>query len=375
MTLAEAIGAIGLLRGNPLAMERDRHMTVERRGRRVFLRRAAASLAAIELAGCAWPSTSPSARWTARQFHNQPVDSHLHSFLVDMWTEVAKQSDGRLVVTVYAQNNQIPGSDPGALAMLQGGELEFFALMGGILAKAVPATEIQGLPFAFATHAQVHQANDGELGAYLGRECAAKGIYRFQYGLMENGFRQIGMIDRAITTPDDLAAMRIRVPDGEMFRDLFSTLGAKPVTVNISGLYEALKVHSVDGQENPLVVTEFNKLYEVSRYQSMTNHMWSGFNLIANQRYWVQLPDDIQQIVLINVKKYVALQRASTDRLNHELETTLAQRGQHFNQADHKSFQGRLGDGFYARWKQQLGSAGWNALEQYVGRLGVSRSV
>ena len=48
----------------------------------------------------------------------------------------------------------------------------------------------------------MHQVNDGRLGEYLGRECAAKGIYRFQYGLLENGFRQIGMIDRPIRTAD-----------------------------------------------------------------------------------------------------------------------------------------------------------------------------
>jgi tripartite ATP-independent transporter DctP family solute receptor len=350
-------------------------MNIKDLDRRNFLVRLASLAAVAELGACAWTPAAKAAQWNAKQFHNQPTDSHLHSFLVDLWSQVAKESDGRLVVTVYAQNNQIPGSDPAALDMLQRGDLEFFALMGGILAKAVPATEIQGLPFAFANHAQVHQVNDGALGAYLGRECAAKGIYRFQYGLMENGFRQIGMIDRAITTPEGLAGMRIRVPDGEMFRDLFATLGATPVTINISGLYEAMKVRRVDGQENPLVVTEFNKLYEVSRNQSMTNHMWSGFNLLANQAYWNKLPDDVQQIVLRNVKKYVALQRAYTDSLNNELITTLAQRGQRFNTADRASFQRRLGDGFYARWKQQLGSTAWDLLEQQVGKLGASRTV
>ena len=326
-------------------------------------------LGAAALAGCGSPPGSSRATWSARQFHNQPAQSHQHTFLVDMWNQVGKETGGRLIVTVYPQNNQIAGSDPGALDMLQQGELEFFTLMRGILGRVVPAAEIQGLPFAFSSHAQVHQVNDGRLGEYLGRECAAKGIYRFQYGLLENGFRQIGMIDRPIRTADDLIGTRIRVPDGDMFRDLFSSLGAQPVTINIRELYDSLKNRTVDGQENPLVITEVNRLYEVSRHQSMTNHMWSGFNLLANLKFWNTLPEDIQQVVLRNVTRYVALQRTYTNDLNRQLETTLAQRGQQFNTADVGSFRSKLGDGFYRRWKNQLGGTAWELLEQQVGRL------
>ena len=337
--------------------------------RRSFLS-ATAAVAATGLSGCAIQTSKSQSGWVAKQFHNQPAQSHQHSFLVDMWDQVRIETDGRLSVIVYPQNNQIAGSDPGALDMLQKGDLEFFTLMGGILGRAVPVMEIQGLPFAFTSHSQVHEVNDGEFGAYLGRECSARGIHRFQYGLLENGFRQIGMIDRPIRTASDLAGMRMRVPDGEMFRDLFSSLDAVPVTVNIRELYEALRAHKVDGQENPLVITEVNKLYEVSKHQSMTNHMWSGFNLLSNLRFWNGLPADVQGVVNRNVKKYVTAQRLYTNNLNRNLETSLAAGGQIFNTADVTTFRRKLGDGFYQRWKTQLGSTAWNLLEAQVGKLG-----
>src|SRR4051812_6764449 len=229
-------------------------------------RRLLAAGVAMAAAGCVSEPAPRPARWTAKQFHNQPALSHQHQFLTDLWLQVYKETDGRLNVTVYPQNNHLAGSDPAALDMLQSGELEFFTLMGGILGRKVPAAEIQGLPFAFTSHAQVHRVNDGTLGEYLGRECAAKGIYRFQYGLLENGFRNISMIDRPVNGAEDLRGVRMRVPDGQMSRDLFSALEAEPVTINIRDLYEALKSKRVDGQENPLVVTEINKLYEVTRY-------------------------------------------------------------------------------------------------------------
>jgi tripartite ATP-independent transporter DctP family solute receptor len=339
-------------------------MGAPRLTRRVLLGAAAA------LAGCAIQTPATRTAWKARQFHNQPEQSHQHSFLRELWDQVRAQTGGRLDVTVFAQNGQVPGSDPQALDMLRSGELEFFTLMGGILGRVVPVAEIQGLPFAFTSHAQVHVANEGPLGEVISRECAAQGIHRFRYGLLENGFRQVGMVDRPIRTAADLVGVRMRVPDGDMFRDLFSTLGATPVTVNIRELYDALKTRRVDGQENPLVITEVNRLYEVGRYQSVTNHMWSGFNLLANLPFWNGLPADVQAVVERNVRAVVARQRESTDRLNRELVTSLASRGQVFNTADVTTFRRVLDGGFYRRWKQRLGTQAWAALEQTTGPLG-----
>lgn len=310
------------------------------------------------------------ARWTGRQFHNQPEKSHQHGFLVDLWSDVEAETEGRVAIAVHAQNGGIAGSDPGALDMLRAGDLEFMTLMGGILGRAVPPTEIQGLPFAFTSHEQVHKVNEGALGAHLDEECRAKGIHRFRQGTLENGFRHIGMIDKPIVTADDLVGVVMRVPDGQLFRDLFSALETTPVVVNINQLYDALKSGRVDGQENPLVVTEVNKLYEVTRYVSLTNHMWSGFNLICNLRFWELLPADVQAVIDRNVRKHVARQRAYTDDFNRQLATTLADRGLQFNTADTESFRRKLGFGFYQRWKTQFGDKTWGLLEAEVGRLG-----
>jgi tripartite ATP-independent transporter DctP family solute receptor len=309
-------------------------------------------------------------QWKAKQYTNQPAASPLFKALTDIWAAVREQTNGRLDVTVYPQNNGLPGSDPAALKLLQSGELEFYTLMGGILSQAVPVMDIQGLPFAFKTVQQVYKTDAGALGRYLDKECEAKGIHRIRHGLLENGFRQINMRDKAIRTVDDLAGAKIRVPDGNMFRDFFTTVGAQPVTLNINKLYDALKDGTVDGQENPLVIAETNKLYEVTKNISMTNHMWSGFNLLANAGFWSKLPRDVRQIVERNVAKNVDLQRVATDTLNAKLETTLKDRGMAINVADEASFRAKLKGDFYPRWKKQIGSKAWSLLEEGVGKLG-----
>ncbi|MEI6300183.1 MAG: TRAP transporter substrate-binding protein [Betaproteobacteria bacterium] len=310
------------------------------------------------------------ARWQGRQFHNQPEDSHIHGFLVALWDGVRKETAGRVDISVHPRNGDIAGSDPGALKMLVAGQLEFMTLMGGILGQVVPAAEIQGLPFAFGDTDQVFGVMDGPLGDYLNAEMHAKGIHGLPGCCFENGFRQIYGRDKPVRSADDLAGYRMRVPDGRLFVDAFTALGAVPVIVNIKELYESLKSGRVDGQENALVVHKVNRLYEVTKYLSVTKHMWSGFNLLANLAFWKQLPADVQDIIQRNARRQVLAQRAHTRRENEGMLDYFRLQGMVVNETDTASFRARLAGDFYRRWKNEIGAMAWNLLEAQVGRLG-----
>ena len=317
-------------------------------------------------------TTASEAKWTAVQVHSQPPASHLQTFLESLWTAVAEETAGRLQVTVHPSSMNIAGAGPNVLKRVVSGEIAFHVLMGPGLAHLVPAMEIQGLPFAFSSSEQIARAMDGALGGYLRTEMAAKGLYAFPCGLMENGFRQIVSAGKPIRNADDLAGYRMRVPGGTIFTEVFEALGATPVTVSVDRLYAALRDGEVDGQENPLVVCDENRLYEVCKYVSITNHIWSGFNVYGNLAFWNALPADVQEIVQRNVKKAVAAQRENVRRVNAALEVELKARGMTFNTADTASFRRRLDDAFYARWKAQLGAIAWGLLEKETGKLGRS---
>ncbi len=304
-----------------------------------------------------------------RQFHNQPADSPLHKRLVEMWAAVKTETGGRVDVATFADNDQLPGSDPAALKMLVDGELDFFTLNGGLIGTVVPAVNVQGIPFAFRDEAQVYKAIDGDLGDHLAKEMAAKGIYAVPRACFENGFRQITCSVRPIRTVDDLNGIKMRSPDTPVYVECWKALGATPVVFNFNKIYEALKTGEADAQDNPLNVAELLKLYEVQKYISLTNHMWSGFNLIANLKMWQGLPADVQRIIERNAEKYVKLQREDTDKMNHDLAPRLTQRGMMINQPEAASFRAKLGD-YYARWKNIIGSKTWALLESHVGKLG-----
>jgi tripartite ATP-independent transporter DctP family solute receptor len=299
--------------------------------------------------------------FTFRQYHNQTPASSLHTRLVQMWEAVYKESGGRLVCKVFAQNNGIQGSDPAALEALVAGEIEFFTLMGGILGTIMPVAEVQQVPFAFRSAAHAHGAMDGPLGAYLIDEMAAKGIHGFRTGAFDNGMREITSHAR-IATPADLAGLKMRVPAGQLVADTFKAFGCEPVIINSDSIYAALKDGRADAQENPLTLADQFKLYEVVKHVAMTDHMWSGFNLLAHLPTWQRLPKDLQAIVDRNVTKHVKLQRQDQIAANARLRTELAARGLEFNTPDPAPFKKQLA-GVYSAWKDKLGTKCWKLLE------------
>ena len=133
-----------------------------------------------------------------RQFHNQPAESPLHKSLAAMWSAVESQTGGRVRVQTFAENDHLAGGDPSALAMIVDGSLDFFAVNGGLIGAVVPAVNIQGMPFAFHNLSQVFTALDGDLGAYLGDEMRAKGIYAVPRGCFDNGFQELTCATRPV---------------------------------------------------------------------------------------------------------------------------------------------------------------------------------
>ena len=303
------------------------------------------------------------------QYHNQLEDTPLHRRLTEMWETVRKESGGRVDTHVFAYNNKNPGSDPAVLKLLVNGDVQFFTLMGGILANVVPAANIQQVPFAFHSAEQAHKTVDGPLGTYLRGEMAAKGIIGFPVGAFDNGMRQIAGRTRPVRTPADLAGQKMRVPDGQMFDDMARALGAEPVTVNSADIYAALQKGSVDAQENPLAYMDFFRHYEVMKYCSMTNHMWSGFNMLANKEAWDRLPADIHASIERNLTRAVRLQREEQQKANAAARTSLASHGIAFNEVDQAAFRAKM-TGLYASWKKMLGAKAWSLLEAETGKLG-----
>jgi tripartite ATP-independent transporter DctP family solute receptor len=188
--------------------------------------------------------------------------------------------------------------------------------------------------------------------------------------MWENGMRQITSSAKPIRTSADLAGFKIRTPPGELWVDLFKSLGAAPAPLNFNEVYTALQTRVFDGQENPYAIIDTARLYEVQKYLSVTNHMWSAYHFLGNQEAWNALPHDVQAVVERNLTKYALLQRRDTNLRNESLSEKLARRGMTINRADTSGFRGKLaGSGFYTKWRDKFGPQAWALLERTSGKL------
>ena len=126
----------------------------------------------------------------------------------------------------------------------------------------------------------------------------------------------------------------------------------------------------MDGQENPLIVINTTKFYEVQKYVAMTNHIWDGSWVLMNGDIWGSLPRDLQEIVSRNLDASGLDERQDIAKLNDSLRATLAGQGLAVNTVDPAPFRDQLRSaGFYDDWKKQYDPTAWAALERYVGKL------
>ena len=314
-------------------------------------------------------STRPAnaAEFTYKFANNLPATHPTNLRANEMVARILEASSGRVEVQVFP-NNQL-GSDTDMLSQLRSGAIEFFNLSGLILSTLVPVASINGIGFAFKDYGQVWRAMDGKLGAYVRGEIAKRGLIAMDR-IWDNGYRQTTTSTKPIQTPDDFRGLKLRVPVSPLWTSMFTALGAAPASINFSEVYSALQTKIVDGQENPLALIDSNKLYEVQKFCSMTNHMWDGFWFLANRRSFERLPKDAQEIVAREVNKSALDQRADVAKLNAGLRGKLSGAGLAFNDLDPAPFRDTLRrNGFYTEWRGKYGDEAWHILEDTVGSL------
>jgi len=331
------------------------------RGR--FTHAAFATLASIAVI----KAPARAAQFAYKYASNLSIDHPLNVRMKECWTAVKRETGGRLDVAMFP-NNQL-GGDTQALQQLRTGALEFFTLDGGILQSVVPVAAIQAVGFAFKNSAEAFRALDGPLGDYVRDDIRKAGLY-VHPKMWENGMRQVTSSTHPIRTPADLEGFKIRTPPGALWVDLFKSLGAAPAPLNFSEVYTALGAHVFDGQENPYAIIDTARLYEVQKYLSVTNHMWSAYHFLGNPDAWKALPPDVQTIVERNLAAYAVLQRRDTQLRNDSLADKLQRRGLAINLADGAALRAKLaGSGFYARWRDRFGPQAWALLEKTSGKL------
>jgi tripartite ATP-independent transporter DctP family solute receptor len=266
------------------------------------------------------------ARVRAFHLHNQPKGSTLHEALTGLWGSVFDRTGGDLMVTVLPLNANLPADDAEAVDNVATGRFEFVSVAAPILDRLVPDIALQSLPFVYRSTSDAMALIDQPAFTQLmARDLAPHGLSYLEGGTFSNGMRVIASVaSKPLRTLDDLEGLRIRVPPSEDIELIFRSLGAEPITTTIAQIREAFVAGTIEAEENPPSVIPAFNLQTVAHWINVTDHMWTGFNTLANRTFWTGLPASVRESVTALLPDFrapqVARQEASNRAVLKDLE-------------------------------------------------------
>ncbi len=296
-----------------------------------------------------------------------PVDHPMSLRVAEAADKIREDSGGRLAIACYP--NSALGGDTAMIAQTISGAMQMYSLAGDILAPRNAAAGIMSVGFAFPHYDQAWAAMDGDLGLYYRGLAEKAGLFCLEKAF-DHGYRQVTTRTKPINAPDDLKNFKIRLPVAPTLISIFKHLGASPTAINFGEVYSALQTGIVDGQENPLIMIDTAKFYEVQKYASLTNHVWVGLHVSFNTAAWKKLPPDLQDIVGRRMTEAATLERADWIERNKTVTKHMQDNGMLFNSPDTEPFRDALRkSGFYPEIRQRMGDEAWSLLEKYSGPL------
>ncbi|MBR2748970.1 MAG: TRAP transporter substrate-binding protein [Firmicutes bacterium] len=240
---------------------------------------------------------------------------------------IEEHSNGRIEVIV--QNNSVLGSDREIYEALQLNTVQASQGPLSTLANFDPDFAVCDLPFLFTSKEEAYENLDGEFGDALAATLPQYGMRIIAYG--ENAFRNISNNQHPVKTAEDLKGLDIRVMESPVNIATYKAMGTNPTPMAFSELYGALQNGTVDGQDNGIVLTYTNKLYEVQPYYTFTHHLYAANAVVVSEEFWQSLPEDLQQVVTEASFEAMKFQRDLNTQLEDELIATMEAAGVTFD--------------------------------------------
>lgn len=242
--------------------------------------------------------------------------------------EVEKASGGKM--KIRAIGAAALGSDVQMQQALIGGAQEMMVGSTATLVGITKEMAIWDTPFLFNNVQEADAVLDGPVGQKVMDKLQEKGLVGLVY--WENGFRNLTNNKRAVTKLEDMDGIKLRVMQNNVFIDSFKTLGANAVPLPFSELFTALETKTVDGQENPYNTILSSKFYEVQKYLTVTNHVYSPWIVTVSKKYWDQLSKDEQKVLMDAAKKSRDFERKDTRAEADKALADLKAKGMQINQ-------------------------------------------
>ncbi len=201
-----------------------------------------------------------------------------------------KMTKGRVKVelypnsTLYKDKEEMEALQLGAVQMLAPSLAKFGPL-------GVKEFEVFDLPYIFPGKDVLYRITDGPIGRDLFKKLESKGIIGLAY--WDNGFKVMSA-NKPLLLPADFKGQKMRVQSSKVLDAQMRALGANPQVMAFSEVYQALQTGVVDGTENPPSNVYTQKMHEVQKNLTVSNHGYLGYAVIVNKKFWDGLPADVR---------------------------------------------------------------------------------
>jgi len=247
----------------------------------------AASIAALALIGSPASADGP----IVIKFSHVVAADTPKGKAADKFKELAeKYTDGKVKVEVYP--NSTLYKDKEELEALQLGAVQMLAPSNSKFGPiGIREFEVFDLPYILPDLKTLRKVTDGPLGARLLKLLDNKGMTGLAY--WDNGFKQMSA-NKKLLAPSDYKGLKFRIQSSKVLEAQFRSLGAIPQVMAFSDVYQALQTGVVDGQENTWSNIYTQKMHEVQKYATVTNHGYIGYVVVVNKKFWDGMPPDIR---------------------------------------------------------------------------------
>lgn len=252
------------------------------------------------------------------------TDSHPRAMAMKHFAAaVEKATGGKVVIEVYGSATL--GSEEKMLIATQSGTQDLY--MGALSPISARKKEMQifDVPFIFGSDAEAAYVLDGPVGRKM---LDSLGEMNMQ-GLVWAGgaFRNMSNSKRPLSSMNDMKGLKVRVMQSPMALASFNAMGMNAVPMAFTEVYPALEIKALDGYEHPVVDMYANKMYEVQKYLTITNHVYTPVALVASKRWWSSLTPDQQQAVQRAAEETRTFQRAQELKQAAEVVSELRAKG------------------------------------------------
>jgi tripartite ATP-independent transporter DctP family solute receptor len=177
--------------------------------------------------------------------------------------------------------------------------------------------QVWDLPFLFANEKEVYAVLNGASSKKIFQAIEPSGLVGLTWTGM--GFRNLSNSKRSVTKADDITGLKVRVMTNPVALDTWKTLGANATPMAFAEVFPALEIKALDGQENPLLHMYSNKMHEVQKHISLTNHVYTPVALVASKKFWDTLSPADKEGIQKAATEAGALQRKLLDDGNADV--------------------------------------------------------